>query len=113
MKNLFFLLLLLCVASCTKSEVNTSNINKEVKSTVFQCCNIWEEFLDEDNNITEAVAELLDDKNISFADFKIIDIHTTAPVCELCCLCPTSTEVTFKVKKKDLEEILNLGFEQI
>lgn len=106
MKNLFFLIIVLFTASCTKSDLNV-----EVKSQVFQCCNIWEDSVTADNTPEEAVSDFLNENNIAFTDFETID-NGLSSVCITCCQCPAGMEVRFKVNEEDLAVILALGFEQ-
>ncbi len=83
----------------------------EVKSQVFQCCNIWEDFVTADNTLTEAVSEFLSDNNIPFSEMETID-NGPSSVCASCCKCPAGMEVKFKVDEEDLQILLDLGFEQ-
>ena len=106
MKNLIFLILILFTASCTKSDLNV-----EVKSEVFQCCNIWEDFVTSDNSPEEAVSDFLNEQNISFTDLETID-NGLISLCVTCCQCPAGMEVKFKVNEEDLQSLLDLGFEQ-
>lgn len=104
MKNLFFLAFVLFLASCTKSELNV-----EVKGEVFQCCNIWEDFVTVENTHEEAVSNFLTDNNIAFSDFQTINNGLIA-ICVTCCQCPEGKEVRFKVNEEDLATVLAFGF---
>jgi hypothetical protein len=106
MKNLFFLTLIFFIASCTKSELSV-----EVKGQVFQCCNIWQDFVTTENTHEEAVTDFLDNNNIAFSNFQTINNGVIA-ICVTCCLCPEGKEVRFKVSEENLATVLALGFEE-
>ena len=106
MKNLIFLSLLLFTASCSKSDLDV-----KVKGEIFQCCNLWEDFVTTDNTNQDAVSDFLSDNNIAFTDFQIIENGPTS-VCATCCQCPDGKEVSFKVNEEDLAAVLALGFEE-
>lgn len=106
MKNLIFLIFIFLTAGCTKSDLDV-----EVKGQVFQCCNIWEDFVSTDNIPAEAVADFLNDNDIPFTDINTVD-NGFAAVCITCCQCPEGMEVKFKVSEEDLEAVLALKFEE-
>ncbi len=107
MKNAFLIIIaLFCLTSCNKDDFFSS---KTIKADIFQCCNIWQST--EDNTMEEETIEaFLEERNIDFKGLEIVDNGGPGVYCAICCGCPTTLHYEFKVREKDLDKILDLGF---
>lgn len=107
MKNTFLIIIaLFCLVSCNKDK---SFSKKTIKADIFLCCNIWQST--EDEVIPEETLEaFLEERNIDFKELEIVDNGGPETNCVRCCGCPTTLHYEFKVREKNLEEVLDLGF---
>lgn len=107
MKNAFLIITaLFCLSSCNKDK---SFSPKTIKADIFLCCNIWQST--EDEVIPEETIDaFLDGKSIDFKELEIVDNGGPEVNCVRCCGCPTTLRYEFKVRERDLEKVLDLGF---
>ena len=110
MKNILIIIAaLLCFTSCSKED---SFSRKKIKADILCSCNVWQTFdvTSRPPNPEETLEIFLANNNIDFIDLEIVDNGGPESICVMCCGCPSTERYEFKVRKKDLEKMLDFGF---
>jgi hypothetical protein len=82
-----------------------------IKATVASCCNPWDNFESNSDNLEVIIDGFLVSEGISTKEVKIEDTGVIM-LCTTCCGCPEGKEVFVKIKEHDLKKALDLGFEE-